>query len=67
MDECIGERVNELRLSRLMSQSQLGDVLGLCTSSVSAKLRGKRVWTTRDLVRLSEFFGVSIDFLTRGV
>ena len=28
MDECIGEHVNELRLSHLMSQSQLGDVLG---------------------------------------
>ena len=46
-----------------MTRRQLSEGIGLSAPSVSGKMNGKIAWTTADLVHLSQYFNVSIDFL----
>ena len=56
-------RVDELLRENHMTRRQLCNVIGLSAPSVSGKMNGKIAWTTADLVHLSQYFNVSIDFL----
>ena len=56
-------RIDGLLRENHMTRRQLSEVIGLSAPSVSGKMNGKIAWTTADLVHLSQYFNVSIDFL----
>lgn len=56
-------RLRELRLSKQLSQSELGQVIGIKAQAINDMEHG-RVKTTLDrAVALADFFGVSLDYL----
>lgn len=57
------ERIGVLVREQSMTNRQLGDLLGLSVASANGKLNGHIAWTARDILILSEHFGVSTDFL----
>ncbi len=65
--EAIGERIKELRNSRKMSQTELGELLYITRSDVNNKEHGKGGISIEQLMRLSEIFGVSTDYILTGV
>ncbi|WP_306574441.1 helix-turn-helix domain-containing protein [Anaerotruncus massiliensis (ex Togo et al. 2019)] len=59
----MGARIYALRCARGISQKQLGDAVGLSHKAISTLESGARSTTLEKLVRLSEFFNVSADYL----
>ncbi|NME65661.1 helix-turn-helix transcriptional regulator [Clostridium cadaveris] len=57
------ERLRNERLNKNLSQAQLADYLYLDRTSISKYETGKQIPETPTLEKLSEFFGVSIDYL----
>ena len=61
--EIFAIRVKELRKQRRLSQTELGDVLGLTHKSISTIESGVRGTTIEKLILLAKFFEVSTDYL----
>ena len=61
--EIFAIRVKELRKQRRLSQTELGDVLGLTHKSISTIESGVRGTTIEKLILLAKFFDVSTDYL----
>lgn len=61
--DVVSERVRQLVNARAMTNRQLGELLGLSTASANGKLNGHIAWTSRDILILSDHFGVSTDYL----
>lgn len=59
----MGARIHALRCARGLSQKQLGDAVGLSHKAISTLESGTRSTTLEKLVRLSDFFNVSADYL----
>lgn len=60
----LGERIKKLRLSKGMTQPQLADVVGASTYTTISKWEsGANSPKGRDLVVLSNYFSVSVDYL----
>ncbi len=59
-DKDFGERIRRLREEAGMSQKALGDRLELDQSGVSRLEDGSRTVTARELVAVSDIFGVAI-------
>jgi len=64
-DAIVGGNVKYLLDDRGTDRIDLCRVLNVDTSTLSLKLGGKRKWTITELVKVSDFFGVSIDALAR--
>ena len=62
--KAIGERIREIRGEVL--QEKLAAYLGISQGQLSKIERGKMAPTVEILVRLSEKFGKSIDWIVRG-
>ena len=58
-----GERVYLLRKQSVLSQKQLGVVLGLSNKAICTMEGGSRGTTIERLVMLAEYFHVSTDYL----
>lgn len=58
-----GKNLRTLRLSENISQSKLGDCLGVCNQTVSFWEIGKREPDLDTLLKIAEYFNVGIDFL----
>ena len=58
--------LKELREKKGLNQQQLADELGLQRNTISRYETGKREPDQETLLRLSDFFGVSVDYLLRG-
>ena len=58
-----GERVRELRLSKKLKQSELGEVVSLSFQAINSIERGRRNTTFENLVKLAKYFDVSTDYL----
>ena len=56
-------RIRELRKQHKMTMKQLGQVVGLAESTISQYETGKRQPDNETLLRLGEFFDVSVDYL----
>ena len=59
----LSQRIFELRKKAHLSQKELGEAIGLSHKAISTLESGTRGTTIEKLVALSEFFGVSIDYL----
>jgi len=64
MESLLGERIKELRIKKNMTQQELADVIGNITATgVSYWENGKANPDTSNIVKLSDFFDVTIDYL----
>lgn len=57
------KRIKQLRLERGLNQKSLGDAVGVSKQSVSNWENGNIMPSVDILIRLSDFFGVSTDYL----
>ena len=58
-----GENLKLLRKEKGYSQRKLGELIGFCNQTISFWESGCREPDLDTLVKISTFFGVSIDFL----
>ena len=56
-------RIRDLREDHDYTQQQLADALGITQRKYSYLETGTQQWTDELLVKLSRFYGVSIDYL----
>lgn len=61
--ETFGDRLRELRKERGMQQRELGEMYELSSSAIGSYERNLREPTLELLLALSEYFGVSVDYL----
>ena len=61
--ELFATRVKELRKQKRLSQTELGEVLGLTHKSISTIESGVRGTTIEKLILLAKFFNISTDYL----
>ena len=62
----MGLRIAALRRAAGWNQAELGQKLGISSSAVGMYEQGRREPAIDMLIRLSELFGVSIDYLVTG-
>lgn len=55
--------LKKLRKEKQLTQEQLGKILNISTSTVSMYENGTREPDLQTLIRLSEFYGVTTDFI----
>lgn len=60
-----GEKLQQLRSRKGLSQEQLADILGVSRQAVSKWERNETLPETEKIIRISEAFGVSIDYLLK--
>ena len=58
-----GKRLKELRIERGLSQRALGDIFGVCNQTISFWENGSREPDLDNLLNISKYFGVSVDYL----
>jgi transcriptional regulator with XRE-family HTH domain len=63
----MNERIKQLRINKNMTQTALGDVMGIGQKAVSLIEKGINKPTVSQIEVLSEFFGVSTDYIIKGV
>lgn len=66
MNNDIGKRIKDLRVSRGMNQSALGSVLGVGQVAISMIENNTNKPTIPQLEILSDYFCVSTDYLIKG-
>lgn len=59
----MGNRIRELRKAKGITMKQLGEVLGVAESTISHYENGRRQLDTETLLRLGEYFGVTVGYL----
>ena len=59
----IGSRLKELRITRGVTQEELGKILGVTKASICCYEKGTRTPTIDNLIDLVDYFGVSADYL----
>ncbi|MEK3833349.1 helix-turn-helix domain-containing protein [Paenibacillus sp. FSL R7-0128] len=59
----ISERIKKLRIQNNLTQLQLGDAIGVSKVSISGYESQKRIPDVNTLIRLADYFEVSMDFL----
>jgi transcriptional regulator with XRE-family HTH domain len=62
-----GSRIKNLRKNKNLSQTELAQLMGLTSGAMSAIEVGKNNPTAELLIKLSDFFNVSTDYLLKGV
>jgi transcriptional regulator with XRE-family HTH domain len=62
----IGKTIKELRKSKGITATFVAQTIGITSSVLSEIERGKSNPTIDKVVALSDFFGVTIDYLVRG-
>lgn len=62
-DNFFGIKLKELRIERGLSQRKLGEILGFCNQTVSFWETGSREPDLDALVKIADYFNVSVDFL----
>lgn len=59
----MANRIRELRKAKKITMKQLGEAVDLAESTISQYETGKREPDNATLCRISDFFGVSVDYL----
>lgn len=60
----ISAKVEDLMRQHNITQRTLAQSIGISFQLLNAKLHGRANYTSRDLVRIADFFDVSLDYLT---
>ena len=60
------EKLKELRKAKGISLEELGAYIGAAESTISLYENGKRQPDYETLLKLAEYFGVTVDYLLRG-
>lgn len=63
MENLFGRRLQQLRERRRISRRVLAELCGLSQNAVGRYERGERSPSTRTVVLLADFFGVTTDWL----
>lgn len=63
MDKIYLKRIKELRQEQLRTQINVSTLLGLDQSYYSKLERGKHDISLRELIKIAEFYNVSLDYL----
>ncbi len=63
----VGERLAELRIKKNMTQEEFADYMGVTRQSVSKWELDKAFPDVEKLIRISELYDVSIDYILKGV
>lgn len=63
MKEQLGNRIKKLRLEKGIPQKVLAESIGISTSTIGMYEQNRRVPDADTLVKLSTYFGVTIDYL----
>jgi transcriptional regulator with XRE-family HTH domain len=63
----IGSRIRELRKGRNLNQAELAELMQLTSGAMSSIELGKNNPTSELIIKLSEFFEVSTDYLLKGI
>ena len=58
-----GIKLKELRIEKGLSQRKLGELLGFCNQTVSFWETGSREPDLDALIKIADFFEVSVDYL----
>lgn len=59
----IGERLKKLRLDNNLGQKEIADLLDLSDSGYSCYENDIRIPTTKNLIKLAEYYNVSSDYI----
>ena len=62
-NKVFAERIKKLRIEKKLTQQELGNKFGLTSTGVSYWESGKAIPNMDMINKLSDFFGVTIDFL----
>ncbi len=63
-DAAVGVAINQYLLVNALTRAEVGNILGVAGSNISQRLRGRITWPAKDLFKLAELFGVTInDFM----
>lgn len=62
----IGERIRELRTSKGITATFVAKSVGLSPATLSEIERDKNGITVKNVIALSEFFGVTTDYILKG-
>ena len=57
------ERIKELRQEKNLTQTQLGEIIGVKHFSIYSYEKGRACPEMKGLVALADYFGVSMDYL----
>lgn len=58
-----GDRLKRLRIQNGVTQTELGNILGVTKSTICCYERGTRTPTLENLIDMSDYFQISIDYL----
>jgi transcriptional regulator with XRE-family HTH domain len=61
----MGEKIRLLRTQRKFTQNKLGELLSIDGKKISYYKNGTHMPSTEVLIKLSEIFGVTMDYLVR--
>ena len=63
MKEQLGNRIKQLRLEKRIPQKDLAESIGISPSTIGMYEQNRRVPDADTLIKLSTYFGVTIDYL----
>ena len=63
----IGNRIKMLRKKNNLNQTELGEIVGLSYGAIGAIESGRNDPSTDTIIKLSNFFKVSADYLLQGI
>ena len=63
-NKVFADRIRDLRLKKGMTQQKLGNVVGVTSTGISYWESGKAIPNFETLKKISNYFGVSIDYLS---
>lgn len=65
-EDSVGKRIRRLRLSLGLKANELADDLGVSTNSIYGYEQDRTCFNCKQAVQISDYFGVSLDYLLRG-
>ncbi len=63
----IGNRIKDLRKQKKLNQTELGEIIGVSLNTLYSIETGKSDISSEALLKLSDFFKVSTDYLLKGI
>ena len=63
ISKVIGKKINALLAKKFKRQKDLATALGVNDNTISYFVSGKRLPNTEQIIKISDFFGVSADYL----